>query len=413
MTTANTTLSAVSDDVDSGSGGPEVMYYVYTVGEVIIAVLAMFGNGVLIVAIVRHRRLHTTTNVLIISLAAADLLVGALGIPCALLGFHGLPPDAYGCLLVNTAIVALTQISIFGLLIIAVERFVAIAFPFVYTEWCTVRLAIGVCMTYWLLAIAVGFVPVFGWNLIDSYKSVHCAFMEIIDMHYMVYFNFFACVLIPLFIMLAVYCYILIVVQRQMKQIASLQIGAASNSSQSNSSGHNFKRELKAAKWFAAVIGFFAVCWLPIHLINTLGIYGMYAPIELLVFSILLSHLNSAVNPVLYGFSNSKFKVAVMQTLRCGSVSVADFDSVVGASHATTNMVAVTRRRVRSKIETANSALVNSDYRIADERESNTAAAADGKRVVSKPSSESGVKSEAGVLDKQAYVNQGYVHGVE
>lgn len=47
-----------------------------------------------------------------------------------------------------------------------------------------------------------------------------CSFLAVIDMGYMVYFNFFGCVALPLLIVLAIYCYIYSVVRRQIRLIA-------------------------------------------------------------------------------------------------------------------------------------------------------------------------------------------------
>ena len=105
------------------------------IGEIIIAFASVAGNALVLVLIMKDKQLHTVTNYFIASLAAADLLVGALGIPCVLIAWHGYPHNFIGCLTVNSVIVVLTQISIFGLLTIAIERFIAIKEPFKYKEF--------------------------------------------------------------------------------------------------------------------------------------------------------------------------------------------------------------------------------------------------------------------------------------
>jgi len=49
-----------------------------------------------------------------------------------------------------------------------------------------------------------------------------CSFSAVIDRTYMVYFNFFGCVLLPLVVMFAIYCYIYSVVRRQIARIAAM-----------------------------------------------------------------------------------------------------------------------------------------------------------------------------------------------
>jgi len=76
----------------------------------------------------------------------------------------GLPTNFVGCLTFNSIIIVLTQISIFGLLVIAVERYYAIRYPYDYCRYCTPHLAVIVIVVYWLAGIIVGLVPIFGWN---------------------------------------------------------------------------------------------------------------------------------------------------------------------------------------------------------------------------------------------------------
>ncbi len=76
--------------------------------EVIIALATAVGNALVLWVIVRRKQLHITMNVFIASLAASDMLVGLVGIPCVLVTSFLLPPNLYGCLLVNCAILIFT-----------------------------------------------------------------------------------------------------------------------------------------------------------------------------------------------------------------------------------------------------------------------------------------------------------------
>ena len=57
----------------------------YAVMEALVAIIAVIGNALVIIVFHRERRLRRRTNYYIISLALADLLVGLLGIPFAIL----------------------------------------------------------------------------------------------------------------------------------------------------------------------------------------------------------------------------------------------------------------------------------------------------------------------------------------
>ena len=277
-------------------------YYVMIVGECVTAFLAMIGNGIVLLLIAKDRALQTVTNYFVASLAMADFLVGAVGIPCALVSYNRLPRHSfYGCLIVNCVIVILTQISIFGLLVVAIERCVAIKSPFAYSRYWTGKVASVIISVSWVAAILVGLVPLFGWNLGPS-SEPECDFTSVIGMDYMVYFNFMGCVLPALFVILGIYIYIYTVVRRTQRQVASLQVGVETTSKS------RLLKDIRAAKWFAVVIALFAVCWLPIHIMNSMTLFGGPFSSAALVTGIILSHTNSAVNPLLYALGNKQFQ---------------------------------------------------------------------------------------------------------
>ena len=294
------------------------------IGESIIAIVSVAGNGLVLFLIARERQLQTVTNFFVASLATADLLVGAVGIPCVFVALHNRPyNDFMGCLTVNSMIVVLTQISIFGLLAIAIERFYAIKSPFSYTNNCNGKLSSIVIVISWIAAILVGIVPLFGWNNGDK-GSVKCSFVEVISYEYMVYFNFFVCVLVPLILIFLIYCYIYHVVRKQLRQIESLQVGDSNIESVGRSKMSQLKKDINAAKWFAIVIFLFALCWLPIHIMNSITFFTGKVHIPTLTTFILLSHANSAMNPTLYSLGNKKFQKAIKKLFCSSRVGVGE-----------------------------------------------------------------------------------------
>ena len=281
----------------------------YMTGEVVIAILTAFGNGFVIAAIIKHPRLQTITNYFVASLAAADFLVGVLGIPCALVAFSGLRQSYASCVFVNITIIILTQISVLGLCAVAVERFVSIKYPYRYTESCTAKLCLIVVVLIWLTGVTIAVVPVLIWDKSSTYDG-RCSFGAVIDQRDVVYVNFYVCTLIPLSFMFAIYCYIFYVVRQQLRRIAAVQQVAAGADQKVA-----LRKESKAAKWFAVVILLFAISWLPLHVMNTILLYDGAFCLPCVLVAVILSHANSAVNPILYAYANSKFKTAFKQML--------------------------------------------------------------------------------------------------
>ena len=293
----------------------EAWDYVYVTAECVTSVLSVLGNSLVLLAIWRTRALRTVTNCFIGSLAAADVLVGFIVPPTTILPYLGLPTDFYGCILVNTVVVLITNVSILNLLAIALERFLAISDPFRYQRVMTVNTAMVVVAITWVVAILLGLIPMMGWHK-DRKGFAMCFFTAVIDLRYMVYLIFFGLTIPSLCAMLLIYIYIYRVIRKHQQLMAPV-LSISSPSERREAS--NEKRQVRGAKGLAYVIILFAVCWLPLHILNCITVFApeKNAPYQLLLVTIVLSHANSLVNPFLFAFSNKDMKRAMRRLLSC------------------------------------------------------------------------------------------------
>lgn len=128
-----------------------------------------------------------------------------------------------------------------------------------------------------------------------------CLFENVVPMSYMVYFNFFGCVLPPLLIMMVIYIKIFMVACKQLQHMELM-----------DHSRTTLQREIHAAKSLAMIVGIFALCWLPVHAINCVSLFhpalAKEKPKWLMNVAILLSHANSVVNPIVYAYRNRDFR---------------------------------------------------------------------------------------------------------
>lgn len=165
----------------------------------------------------------------------------------------------------------------------------------------------------WTVAFIVGLTPMLGWNnlrrlqqngSISSDLVITCQFENVISMDYMVYFNFFGWVLPPLLLMLLIYAEIFYMIHKQLNNKKLSSSHADPNK--------YYDKELNLAKSLALVLFLFAVSWLPLHIINCITLFcpECQKPILLLYIAILLTHGNSAVNPIVYAFRIRKFRTA-------------------------------------------------------------------------------------------------------
>lgn len=137
-----------------------------------------------------------------------------------------------------------------------------------------------------------------------SNNKVACLFESVVTMEYMVYYNFFACVLVPLLLMFGIYLKIFMAARRQLKQMENNMVHGERSCS-------ILQKEVHAAKSLAIIVGLFAVCWLPLHIINCVILFCplcMRAPPYVMYLAIILSHANSVVNPLIYAYRIREFR---------------------------------------------------------------------------------------------------------
>lgn len=302
----------------------------YTVFEVLVAIFSIIGNLMVIIVFRRERKLRRRTNYYIVSLAMADFLVGSLGIPFAILASIGLPKNLHACLFTVSLLVVLCTISIFCLVAVSVDRYWAILYPMAYSRNVRTRTAIVIISVCWVAGAIVGFLPLFGWHA-DVPHDQECLFVEVMDYNYLV-FLYFATIITPALLMLAFYTHIYRVIIKQVRQIVTMN--PASDLSRRSSTaqmqvttpgraGHTGtmlrvlgaarKRDVKATQNLSIIVLFFMICWIPLYTINCIKAFcpDCYIHPKWTLFCIILSHLNSAVNPVLYAYHLKDFRLAL------------------------------------------------------------------------------------------------------
>ncbi|XP_034164177.1 adenosine receptor A2a-like [Pangasianodon hypophthalmus] len=297
----------------------EFFHVPYIAAEVTISILSTSGNLLVCIAVGRNKKLQTVTNYFLVSLAAADFFVGTLAIPCAIMTDLGLPHNnLYLCTTIVYMLITLTQSSVFSLLAIAIERYVAILLPFHYQRLLKPRNARLVILLTWFLAFLLSTVPLLGFQKRSSQIN-YCFFSCVVDIALMVYFNFFGCALIPLLAMFFIYVHIFLTVRRQVRRIAALRCALETQARQNSA----MRREAKKATSILLLIFLFVLCWMPMHIMNCLQQFcpQCSVPVPLILTAIILSHANSAINPVLYAYKMKSFRQAFKDMFLCCRVT--------------------------------------------------------------------------------------------
>ncbi|KAM9268401.1 adenosine receptor A3 [Morus bassanus] len=280
---------------------------IYIGMECLIALFATLGNILVIWVVKLNSTFQNTTLYFIVSLALADIAVGILVMPLAIVVSLGISVHFYSCLFMCCLMVVFTNASILSLLAIAIDRYLRVKLPTRYKIITTERRvwwALGLC---WSVSLLAGLVPMFGWNKTKT-EYLKCRFTSVMRMDYMVYFGFFTWTLVPLLIMCALYVEIFYIIRTKLRQGTTNVRGA----------GAFYGQEFKTAKSLALVLFLFAISWLPLCIINCIFYFypKVQIPPYLMYLGILLSHANSAMNPIVYACKIKKFKNTYLFILR-------------------------------------------------------------------------------------------------
>ncbi len=293
----------------------------------------IIGNTLVILSVVLSRRLQTPTYIFVASLAGADLFVGIVCIPVdavMALGFYrGLP--SWSCLVGSSMIMAMSVCSVMHLTVIAYDRYIAIINPFEYQMKMNSKRVIAFISFAWSMAAFFGLAPIFGWNRLDIYKFQFCDLLYVQALSIRVTVIIVS-VLVPMNIMAFMYLSMFKVALKARRQIVAVDSATSSNNGDTstfNESRHRqgrsrLKRDLKAAKTVALILGCFILAWTPASAITVIDIFFKDTH-KLLLYELVfykMAFSNSAMNWLIYGFRNRDFRFMFLmlsgKVFRCG-----------------------------------------------------------------------------------------------
>ncbi|XP_071802631.1 D(5)-like dopamine receptor [Asterias amurensis] len=298
----------------------------------LLSVVIISGNILVVTAFFKYKNLQTITNSFLVSLAFADLLIGGVDLPFYIaldiasqgIWFYGQTLCAF---FVAINVCACTA-SILHLCIISGDRYTAVVHPITYPRRMTRKLCAILIGSAWCLSLGVAFLWIFHEKGGPSETNVGCmaslsALFSIISS----LVSFF----IPAVIILILYAKVFVTARAHARRIQRGRMALSSSAGQeemrihrggeaataANSSTTASYSEYRAAKTIGLVVGAFLICWLPFFTMNLVRPWCNETCDRIRYVFFWISFLNSAMNPFIYAFTNSSFKVAFWKILRC------------------------------------------------------------------------------------------------
>ncbi|XP_051814687.1 trace amine-associated receptor 13c-like [Acanthochromis polyacanthus] len=269
-----------------------------------ISLLTVILNLLVIISISHFRNLHTPTNLLLLSLAVSDVFLGLLMFfqivlidGCWFLG-------DFMCTLYHYLPYTITSASIGTMVMISIDRYVAVCYPLHYSIQITQqRVQICVCLC-WISSV------IFPTLLLkDSLKQPgrynscvgECVF--VID-YISGLVDVICSFIVPITIIIVLYVRVFVVAVSQAHAMHS-QLVPNKHSVRATVQ----KSELKAARTLGVVVVVFIICMCPYYCVALTGqdivLHGTSA-IVICVF-----YLNSCLNPIIYVFLYPWFRKSV------------------------------------------------------------------------------------------------------
>ncbi|XP_013773602.1 dopamine D2-like receptor [Limulus polyphemus] len=217
----------LSSTVEIPEAVSEVVKGYWALLLVLLPVLAVFGNILVILSVYRERSLRSATNYFIVSLAFADLLVSAVVMPFAVYVLVNVDWELSEtlCDFYIAVDVTCSTASIFNLVAISIDRFIAVTQPIKYSKHKNnKRVALTIAIV-WIVSAAIGSPIVLGLNTTPERIPQLCIFYNSDFIIYSSLSSFY----IPCLVMVFLYYKIFVAIHERAKRSLGKRLPISSN----------------------------------------------------------------------------------------------------------------------------------------------------------------------------------------
>jgi len=289
----------------------------------IVCLIGFFGNNLVILVVTFNKQMRNTTNLLILNLAVADVLFIVCCVPFTATTYalpHNWPFGDVWCRMVQYLIYFLALVSIYTLVLMSLDRFLAVVYAVESMTWRTEsNCKIAIAAT-WIICAIFCTPLIFSHGEIAPGENTYCGFLHNQTVPFfpeewnlrwnnvqftIAFFN--GGYVFPLLLICGMYS---VMLRRLWRQAPG-----------GHASAESIRNKKRVIKMVLVVIVIFALSWLPIQVVLVLRSLNMFPvspfTVSIQIFSNLLSYGNSCVNPILYAFLSEPFRRGFCAVVSC------------------------------------------------------------------------------------------------
>ncbi|XP_068226052.1 rhodopsin-like [Palaemon carinicauda] len=298
-------------------------YNLVGVFMVVMGTLAVCGNFVVIWVFMNTKSLRTPSNMFVVSLATSDFIMMSFMVPPTLVNcyyqmwaFSGLFCEIYA--LVGSICGCA---SIWAMVFITLDRYNVIV-KGIAAKPLTSSGALLRILYVWGHTSLWCMLPFFGFNrYVPEGNMTACGTDYLSDDlwgHLYLYFYGFDCFVLPLFIIVYCYTFILKAVANHEKQMREQAKKMGVKSLRNDPEAKKTSNECRLAKVALMTVSLWFMAWSPYFVINFVGMH--YKPFITPLFTIwgsVFAKANAVYNPIVYAISHPKYRAAMEKKLPC------------------------------------------------------------------------------------------------
>lgn len=273
-------------------------------------ILAVAGNTIVIWLVATRRRLRTTANWFVMSLAVADLCIGLF-----------LFPTLFTCKtrwvlctsqhehVISTCLSFFLHASVANLCAMTTDRYIAIALPLKYIIYMTRKRSIQMIAAAWIFPAVV-------WTLYRAFIIHFGASTTVFALNVLIQS---VLEILPVVLLTLATIHMFVIVRKHKKEISTLLADLRYNRHTSDDRPRLFRRipEASSTTVVGVVVFIFVLC----YCVENYFSFCKICPLILVDVVLLFLLINAAANPLAYAFLKKDIKRELERLFRCNCIN--------------------------------------------------------------------------------------------